>query len=169
MIHRALTRLRRRKLLTPYLFSFLLITGMAIALLCLWFALNVRVQLRREIQEGAAAQTQRAAASFENSLSDFDALSSKLSRQGELTPNAFAQNPIQAYQTLSCFDSTLRYDDLLIFYPDSRVLLSAFGTSEVALYFSHVPQAQALVSEIGACAAPSFLSTAGYGVEPGKA
>lgn len=169
MIHRALTRLRRRKLLTPYLFSFLLITGMAIALLCLWFALNVRVQLRREIQEGAAARTQRAAASFENSLSDFDALSSKLSRQGALTPNAFAQNPIQAYQTLSCFDSTLRYDDLLIFYPDSRVLLSAFGTSEVALYFSHVPQAQALVSEIGACAAPSFLSTASYGVEPGKA
>jgi AraC-like DNA-binding protein len=169
MVQKIRKSLRWRKLLTPYLLSFLILTLLAAGLLCLWFSLSVERQLRREIQESAQAQTQKAAVSFENNVSDLDSLSARLSNMGALTPSSFERSPLQAYRALAHFDSTLRYDDLVIVYADRPTLLSVFGTCSADLYFSHIPEAEQLIADIDRCHAATFLSTARYGIEPARA
>ena len=158
-------RLLSRRLLAPYLISFTALISAAVLLFSAWFSLSIHSRLRQNIYQSASNQTRQSAGVLANTFRDLDSLTVKLNNLGTILPSAFERNPLEAYRALSHYDYTsLKYDDMAMFYPQEPVvLLSVHGTVDADIYFSAVPQRQALLDAISACREPTLISTGKYG------
>ena len=155
-----------RKLLVPYLLSFSALVVVAVLLFSLWYSLTVRSELQENIHQSASTQTRQAAATLENTISNFYSLTVKLNILGQITPASFKRDMNEAYQAISYYNyPSLQYDDIALLYPNEELLMSVNGTVATSLFFSAVPDNLALMDDIIACRKVTFLSTYSYGTD----
>lgn len=165
----AIAYIRQHSLLMPTLISFFCLIAFVLMSISIWFSQNVRTTLEETIYQNAEHHASLTADQFRLSFEDCLTIAAHLKRVETLSPRSFQSSSYNAYEAIKAYNITrFNYNDLVLCYTDTPLLLSIYGTSYPDVCFAEAEDPFALVEAIRAARSITLLSTGEFGASRGR-
>ena len=162
--------LEKHTLFMPIITAFVSFIVVVIAALIIWFSTSLKASLEETVYETAKHETEIASDQLRITLKDFDAMSGPLGLISAIAPGKYHGKEYYAFESIKAYNSSsYKYDNLLFYYPNEKMMLSVLGTAELPIFFYDITEVDAFRDMLESIAFERLVSTASYGAPLNKA
>lgn len=162
--------LKRHTLFGPIILSFFCFIVVVVAAIIIWFSTSLKFSLEKTVYDTAQHEAEITADRLQFALEDFDSMSGQLGVIAALTPTKYHGNEYYAYEAIKGFNSSsYRYDNLMFYYPNEKMMLSVLGTAELQVFFDDIPNKEAFRALLEHAGTSILTSTAAFGAKSHEA
>lgn len=163
-------RLKEHTLFGPIILSFFCFIVVVVAAIIIWFSTSMKSSLEQTVYDTAQHEAEIISDRLQFALEDFDSMSGQLSVIAAIRPSKYHGNEYYAFEAIKGFNSSsYRYDNLMFYYPNEKMMLSVLGTAELQIFFDDITDEASFRALLEQANASILTSTACFGAQPSEA